>query len=130
MPRYVALTLPSPGMETTAVRRGIDQTSAGALELSVRQDAPAAVGRPLRPRAPGIGLQLVRNPMSWPASSQAADMYLAVVVSWLQSPVLRQAADTIAPADYPNLQSHNARVFTRPAAAKALREELALFRAG
>jgi glutathione S-transferase len=58
-----------------------------------------------------------------------ADMYLAVVVGWLQSPKMKQASKPILLADFPNIQAHNKRVFSRPAASKALGEELALYRA-
>ncbi len=50
-----------------------------------------------------------------------ADAYLAVVTNWLQ-------ATPIKLADYPNLQAHQARVFSRPAAGKAVAEEAALYR--
>jgi glutathione S-transferase len=62
-------------------------------------------------------------------SYSIADMYLAVVVSWLQSPKMKEAKQPILLANYPNIQAHNKRVFSRPAAGKALGEELALYRA-
>ena len=127
------------GKERLQVRRWIglinSELHTGALEpvLSTSAPAPVEAKAYLLGRARQVLAYIdgeLRN-REWLAGQYSvADMYLAVVVSWLQSPVLRQAADTIAPTDYPNLQSHNARVFTRPAAAKALREELALFRAG
>lgn len=51
-----------------------------------------------------------------------ADIYLAVVSNWTQ-------ALPIKIADYPNLEAHMKRVFARPAAAKAVAEEFALYRA-
>jgi glutathione S-transferase len=51
-----------------------------------------------------------------------ADIYLAVVSNWLQ-------ATPIKLADYPNIAALQKRVFARPAAAKAVGEELELYRA-
>lgn len=51
-----------------------------------------------------------------------ADGYLATVSNWLQATPIRLA-------DFPNLEAHQKRVFSRPAAGKALGEELALYRA-
>jgi glutathione S-transferase len=59
----------------------------------------------------------------WLTSSYTvADAYLATVTNWLQ-------ATPIKLADYPNLLEHQRRVFARPAAGKALVEEVALYRA-
>ncbi|HVY88845.1 MAG TPA: glutathione binding-like protein [Hyphomonadaceae bacterium] len=55
-------------------------------------------------------------------SFTVADAYLAVATNWLQ-------ATPIQLSDYPNLQAHQKRVFARPAAAKAVTEEFALYRA-
>jgi glutathione S-transferase len=55
-------------------------------------------------------------------SFSVADIYLAVVSNWTQ-------ALPINLADYPNVQAHQKRVFSRPAAGKALGEEAALYRA-
>ena len=52
-------------------------------------------------------------------SHTVADAYLAVVSNWLQ-------ATPIKLSDYPNIATHQGRVFSRPAAAKAVSEELAL----
>jgi glutathione S-transferase len=51
-----------------------------------------------------------------------ADAYLATVTNWLQATPMKLA-------DYPNLLAHQKRVFSRPAAGKALVEEVALYRA-
>jgi glutathione S-transferase len=59
----------------------------------------------------------------WLTSSfTVADIYLAVVSNWTQ-------ALPIKLADYPNVQAHQKRVFSRPAAGKAVAEEAALYRA-
>jgi glutathione S-transferase len=50
-----------------------------------------------------------------------ADAYLATVANWLQ-------ATPVSIKAYPNLMAHQARVFSRPAAARAVAEELALYR--
>jgi glutathione S-transferase len=55
-------------------------------------------------------------------SFSIADIYLAVVSNWLQ-------ATPIKLADYPNIAALQKRVFSRPAAAKAVGEELELYRA-
>jgi glutathione S-transferase len=55
-------------------------------------------------------------------SYTVADVYLAVVSNWLQ-------ATPIKIADFPNLLAHQKRVFSRPAAGKALAEEFELYRA-
>jgi len=55
-------------------------------------------------------------------SYSIADIYLAVVSNWLQ-------ATPIKLADYPNIAALQKRVFARPAAAKAVGEELQLYRA-
>jgi glutathione S-transferase len=55
-------------------------------------------------------------------SFTVADVYLAVVSNWTQSLPIRLA-------DYPNVLAHQKRVFSRPAAAKAVAEEVALYRA-
>jgi glutathione S-transferase len=55
-------------------------------------------------------------------SFTVADAYLAVVSNWTQ-------ALPIALADYPNILAHQKRVFSRPAAGKAVAEEAALYRA-
>jgi glutathione S-transferase len=51
-----------------------------------------------------------------------ADIYLAVVSNWLQ-------ATPIKLKDFLNIAAHQKRVFSRPAAAKALGEEVELYRA-
>ena len=51
-----------------------------------------------------------------------ADIYLAVVANWLQ-------ATPIKLEEFPNIAALQKRVFARPAAAKALGEELELYRA-
>ncbi len=51
-----------------------------------------------------------------------ADAYLAVVANWLQ-------ATPIKLSDFPNVAGHQKRVFSRPAAGKAIAEEVALYRA-
>jgi len=56
------------------------------------------------------------------ASFTVADVYLAVVSNWLQ-------ATPIKLADFPNIAALQKRVFSRPAAGKAVAEELALYRA-
>jgi len=56
------------------------------------------------------------------ASFSIADIYLAVVSNWLQ-------ATPIKLAEYPNVAALQKRVFSRPAAGKALAEELELYRA-
>jgi glutathione S-transferase len=56
------------------------------------------------------------------ASFTVADIYLAVVANWTQ-------ALPIDLADYPNVLAHQKRVFSRPAAGKAVAEELQLYRA-
>jgi glutathione S-transferase len=56
------------------------------------------------------------------ATYSIADIYLAVVSNWLQ-------ATPIKLADYPNIAALQKRVFARPAAAKAVGEELQLYRA-
>jgi glutathione S-transferase len=59
----------------------------------------------------------------WLAGSfSVADIYLAVVSNWTQ-------ALPIKLDDYPNVLAHQKRVFSRPAAGKALAEEAALYRA-
>lgn len=55
-------------------------------------------------------------------SFTVADIYLAVVSNWTQ-------ALPINLADYPNVQAHQKRVFSRPAAGKAFAEEVQLYRA-
>lgn len=51
-----------------------------------------------------------------------ADIYLAVVSNWLQATPIRLA-------DYPNIAALQRHVFSRPAASKAVGEELELWRA-
>jgi len=59
----------------------------------------------------------------WLTSSfSIADVYLAVVSNWLQ-------ATPIKLAEFPNVEALQKRVFSRPAAGKAVAEELALYRA-
>jgi glutathione S-transferase len=55
-------------------------------------------------------------------SFSVADIYLAVVSNWLQ-------ATPIKLSDFPNIAAHQKRVFSRPAAAKAVGEEVELWRA-
>jgi glutathione S-transferase len=51
-----------------------------------------------------------------------ADAYLAVVSNWTQALPIKLDA-------YPNVLAHQRRVFSRPAAGKAVAEEVALYRA-
>ncbi|MDP3738126.1 MAG: glutathione binding-like protein [Hyphomonadaceae bacterium] len=55
-------------------------------------------------------------------SFSIADVYLSVVGNWLQSTPIKLA-------DFPNVAALQKRVFSRPAAGKAVAEELALYRA-
>lgn len=54
-------------------------------------------------------------------SFTVADAYLATVANWLQ-------ATPIKLSDFPNIAAHQKRVFSRPAAGKAVAEEVALYR--
>jgi len=62
-------------------------------------------------------------------SYSVADIYLAVVISWLQSPKIKEANKPVLLVEYPNIEAHQKRVLARPAAARALAEELEMLRA-
>jgi len=86
---------------------------------------PEAVKTHLRDRAVEVltWLDLQLAGRTWLLDQYSvADIYAAVVVNWTQALPIDMKA-------FPNLNAHRARVFARPAAAKGLAEEFAMYRA-
>ena len=140
---YVADLKPEAGLapqgrERVRMRKWLalinSEIHTGALEpvLSTTAPAPAEARIYLLDRARKVleHIDAALDGREWLTDHYSvADMYLAVVTSWLQSPRISQAKNPIKLGDYPNIQSHQKRVFARPAASKALQEELAMYRA-
>jgi len=106
----------------------------GALEpvLSTTTPAPTEARAYLldRARRALTYIDAALGTRDWLAGQYSiADIYLAVVVSWLQAPAMVKGKDPIKLADYPNIQAHQQRVLARPAAGKGFQEELAIYRA-
>jgi glutathione S-transferase len=117
------------GMERTRMRKWLgfvnSELHVGAMTAILSNTAPAeaksyAVERAKKALAHVDGYLAGRQ---WLTSDfSVADIYLSVVSNWLQ-------ATPIKLADYPNIAALQKRVFSRPAAAKAVGEELQLYRA-
>lgn len=106
----------------------------GALEplLSTTSPAPAEARAYLidRARKALTFIDAALGTRDWLAGQYSvADIYLAVVVSWLQAPAMFKGKDPIKLAEYPNIQAHQQRVLARPAAGKGFQEELDFYRA-
>jgi glutathione S-transferase len=117
------------GMERTRMRKWLafvnSEIHVGAMSAILSSSAPDvaktyAVDRAKKALAHADKFLAGREWLA--ASFSIADIYLAVVSNWLQ-------ATPIKLADYPNIAALQKRVFSRPAAGKAVAEEVELYRA-
>lgn len=117
------------GMERTRMRKWLglvnSELHVGALGAILSSKAPADAKSYAMDRANKALAHIDKHlaGRQWLIDSYTvADIYLAVVANWLQ-------ATPIKLSDFPNIAAHQKRVFSRPAAAKAVGEEVALYRA-
>jgi glutathione S-transferase len=131
---YIAEQAPKAGLvptgiERTRMRKWLGfinselHVSALGLMLSSRASDAAKADAAVRAKEALKHVDRHLAGREWLTSSfTVADIYLAVVSNWTQ-------ALPIKLDDYPNVLAHQKRVFSRPAAGKAVAEEMALYRA-
>jgi glutathione S-transferase len=117
------------GMERTRMRKWLgfvnSELHVGAMGAILSSKAPADAKSYAMERANKAlaHVDAYLDGRQWLTDSYSvADIYLAVVANWLQ-------ATPIKLSDFPNIAAHQKRVFSRPAAAKAVGEEVELWRA-
>lgn len=121
--------LASVGIERTRMRKWLafvnSEIHVGAFSAIFSSTAPAEAKAYAIERAKKALAHVDKHleGRQWLTSQfTVADVYLSVVGNWLQSTPIKLA-------DYPNIEALQKRVFSRPAAGKAVAEELALYRA-
>ena len=132
---YIADLKPEAGLAPLAARERVrmrkwlalvnSELHTSVLGPMLSSKTPEAVKTHLRDRAVEVltWLDLQLAGRTWLLDQYSvADIYAAVVVNWTQALPIDMKA-------FPNLNAHRARVFARPAAAKGLAEEFAMYRA-
>lgn len=125
-----AALAPKDALERTRMRKWLalvnSELHTSALGPMLSKGAPDAMKTHLKAEAEEtlahIDGKLAGRDWLLDSGYSVADVYLAVVFNWLQALPIKMEA-------YPNLMAHRARVFARPAAAKAVAEEWEMYRA-
>ena len=131
---YLADLAPKAGLAPTGIERTRMRKWLAFINSEVHVGAFSAIfSSAAPPEAKTYAIERVQKALAhvdrhlagreWLTNSfSIADVYLSVVGNWLQ-------ATPIKLADFPNIAALQGRVFSRPAAGKAVAEELALYRA-